>query len=205
MFLNSDAAYTYLFLSDCSYNNNLILEEEYMERLLILKQLVNPLHSDILHTLQMKIDEFDGLQLDTEAVQYDVSAEFAQKQNNEVEGQKEDFQGDDFDPSLHLISKRAGKISKWQFHKTDSDFFPSIPHGHAIINNKIKLDVYRGHIYRNNILHDRETREFIIDLWNDGDFRNAARQTIQYYLKTFPTYKWRVEHPLILPRRRKYY
>ena len=50
-------------------------------------------------------------------------------------------------PLIHFISATTGKISKWEFHKTDSDFFPSIPHGHAITNQKVKLDAYRGYIY----------------------------------------------------------
>ena len=218
-YFSKEATLTYLTLTEVSFDNYLISGEDYYERLHLLKQFCDPSESDTIANIEIHISDFD------EWHRFNEKSEYSYNENNDENTRCEDakngnannspstefqdndfdqlFQGNDFDPSLHFIFFRTGKISKWEFHKTDSDFFPSIPHGHAITNNKIKLDAYRGYIYKNNKQFDRETRQFIIDLWNDIKFRDTARETIIYYLNTFPHYIWRVPNPLLMPRRRK--
>lgn len=209
-YFTKEATLTYLILTEISFDNYLISESDYHERLYILKQFCAPSDIDTIANIEILISDFE------EWYRLDVNTEYHNNENNDengrhenkIEGETDDtsnteFQGNDFDPLLHFISATKGKLSKWEFHKTDSDFFPSIPHGHAVINHKIKLDAYKGYIYKNNKQNDRETRQFIIDLWNDNKFRDSARETIIYYLNTFPHYNWRVSNPLRIPRRRR--
>ncbi len=206
-----EATLAYLTLTQVSFDNYLISEADYYERLHLLKQFCDPSESDIIANIEILISS------SKEWYRFNEKTEYHYKENDDRSVKPEvdrkvkvdnssntEFQGNDFDPLLHFISAKTGKISKWEFHKTDSDFFPSIPHGHAIINHKIKLDAYRGYIYKNNQQNDRETRQFIIDLWNDNKFRDAARETIIYYLNTYPHYNnWRVSNPFRIPRRRR--
>lgn len=209
-YFTKEATLTYLTLTEVSFDNYLISEADYYERLLLLQQFCDPSDTDTSSNIEIHISDFNewyGFNERAENLYKDENETYArnkeEKRGSQGNSSNSEFQGDDFDPLLHFISATAGKISKWEFHKTDSDFFPSIPHGHAIINHKIKLDAYRGYIYKNNSQNGRETRQYIIDLWNDNKFRDAARETIIYYLKTFPHYNWRVANPLRLPRRRR--
>lgn len=207
-YFNEDATWTYLMLTEISHDNSLVFENEYIERLFILKQFCDPNDIESIANINLRINflkEWYGTLEQSPFFYPDDNHEDLKSDNRGEKGEENtdtSFQGDDFDPVLHFITTSAGKISKWEFHKTDSDFFPSIPHGHAIINHKIKLDAYRGYIFINNQLCDRETRRFIIDLWNDNKFRDAARETIVYYMNNFPHYRWRVTNPLRLPRRK---
>lgn len=111
---------------------------------------------------------------------------------------------------LHYITKSTGKISKWHFIIGDADYFPSIPHGHSVKNRNIKLDSYLGYFYNVSnkgtkvFVAGRENRQYIIDLWNDKSFRSFARDHINWYLITFPNYKWRVsvKRIKVLPKKR---
>lgn len=203
------ASSTFLLLTELSYNYYLISDEEYLERLFILKELSDPTHADTIQNIDLYINElndFFAIESDERPL-YSDDVLFEENFNTSSNDKNihETFQGNDFDPKIHFITSSSGIISKWEFHKFDRDFFPTIPHGHAIINNKIKLDAYRGYIYKNNKPHTREARQFIIDLWNDKKFRDMARETISYYLKTYPQYQgWTIKNPLILPRRRKH-
>ncbi|HPH91269.1 MAG TPA: hypothetical protein PLZ68_10620 [Ferruginibacter sp.] len=205
-----DASWCYLTLTQIGYNKNLVSEEDYYERLYILWQFCDPAEKDTIANINLliaELNEWGNLDLQLNHI-YPTDVEtYIQKNKSKINKEENktnsNFHGNDFDQSLHFITALAGKISKWEFHKTDSDFFPSIPHGHAITNPKIKLDAYRGYIYKDNKQYDREKRQFIIDLWNDIKFRNIARETIFYYLRTFPHFQWRVSDPLRLPRQRR--
>lgn len=114
------------------------------------------------------------------------------------------------DPTLHFITPKTGKISKWEFIKGDPDFFPSIPHGHAIINESIKLDSYQGYYYNVTNSNDkpkstgRESRKYMIELWNNDKFRIFAIDQIDWYLQTYPSFTWRVPRNRIrcIPKKR---
>lgn len=108
-----------------------------------------------------------------------------------------------FDPPiLAFIPAASTGLHQWQFHQSDPDFFPSIPHGHWRSDHRRKLHAYRGWIYQEDKQLGRELRWKIIALWNDDKFRSFAFAAIQYYLVTFPRFEWPVLHPLRLPRRR---
>jgi hypothetical protein len=208
-YFSREATFTYLTLTEVSYDNYLTSDHDYFDRLHILRQFCDPDDRDSISNIDIHISDFREWHGDFHQNEFYYPEDRETKPNSSLSGNGENttspegFQGDDFDPIVHFITNNAGKISNWEFHKTDSDFFPSIPHGHAIINHKIKLDAFRGHIFKNNQHFGRETRQYIIDLWNDDKFRDAARQTIVYYMNTYPNYNWRVTSPLRLPRRRR--
>ena len=105
-------------------------------------------------------------------------------------------------PVLHFAAAGKTGLHEWEFHQSDADFFPSIPHGHSRHDRRRKLDVYRGWIYREDRQDGREPRWKVIALWNDKKFRRFATLAINYYLGTYPKHRWPVQHPLKLPRPR---
>ncbi|MBA5865290.1 MAG: hypothetical protein GDA67_01180 [Nitrospira sp. CR1.3] len=105
-------------------------------------------------------------------------------------------------PVLALVAAEHTGLHQWEFHQADPDFFPSIPHGHWRSDRKKKFHAYRGWMYHEDRQIGREPRWKIVALWNDEKFRSFASAAIQYYLVTFPGYRWPVPYPLRLPRRR---
>ncbi|WP_409479254.1 hypothetical protein [Pseudobdellovibrio sp. HCB154] len=111
---------------------------------------------------------------------------------------------------LHLIP--SGLNNKWVFTIGDSDNYPSVPHGH--LDNKTrpwpKLNPYTGRAYSakdsENIRY-RLSRNDMIALWNNQDFRRHALEQIHFYRETYPHYRFPVpeERLRILPvwRRRR--
>lgn len=99
---------------------------------------------------------------------------------------------------------RDTNLRRWEFHKYDDDFFPSVPHGHKIDCSEMKLDVYNGSIYINQNLIKKEKKKNIIELWNNDSFRKFALESIMYYLRKYPKFRWRVPNPKKLPKRRKF-
>lgn len=94
-------------------------------------------------------------------------------------------------------------LSNWEFHQTDDDFFPSVPHGHWNGKKHLKLDPYQGWVYIGSKQQRREPKKNIVSLWNDRKFREFALVAIDYYLTHHPSYNgWRVANPRLLPRRR---
>lgn len=109
-------------------------------------------------------------------------------------------------PSLALVTAQAGVFkSPWEFTIGDPDPFPSVPHGHLQSNNKVKLDSYLGYTYdtsNGNQILKRESRQFIISLWNSQKFRNFAIRQLDWFIKQNPAFIWRVNRPLRIPVRR---
>ena len=108
---------------------------------------------------------------------------------------------------IYFLITSAGVLGdKWKFNPYDSDYFPSVPHGHLQSKHHTKLDAYLGFTYdtlKNNKALKRESRNFIINLWNDDKFRTMARSAIEYYLVHHPNFTgWRVAEPLHLPKKR---
>ena len=105
-------------------------------------------------------------------------------------------------PTVRFMPAGHTGLHQWVFHQADPDPRPSIPHGHWHSDWKKKLHAYRGWIYREDRQIGREPRWKIVALWNDEKFRSFASAAIQYYLITFPGYRWPVPFPSRLPRRR---
>lgn len=106
-------------------------------------------------------------------------------------------------PVLELIvSTPEMHIKKWQFHKGDDDPNPSIPHGHDCDDAKVKLDAYQGYIYRRTAQIDRVSRNAIVMLWNNKEFRKFAREAIEAYVERNGYYHFR-DYRRPLPKRQK--
>jgi len=101
---------------------------------------------------------------------------------------------------LQLIIQGISGLSQWDFHEYDVDYFPSVPHGHNIADRK-KLDAYLGWVYDKTHKVYRLKRKVIVYLWNNDSFRTYARSSIRWYMTAYPSYRWRVPYPLVIPRR----
>lgn len=155
----------------------------------------------------------DSVQADTvshilASQEYEAEEEWplGEREQTDVDGGSSSVTQDSLPPDddatiLHFIADNIG-LSNWLFHKSDDDFFPSIPHGHAISGRPCKLDAYRGWIYQKDMQVGREPRGKIVALWNNEKFRAFASAAITNYATRFPSYHWRVYNPLRLPRRR---
>jgi hypothetical protein len=206
---SKEASYFFLHMVELSWEFNHISKIEFEERLLVLYELSDTeFKEEMVNTYKMgnmlsprMVDLIETkIYIDEE---WDEADSYKAARQNTTKGDGITTEKhDDNDPVLHFISKASGKISKWDFHKTDSDPLPSIPHGHSIENHTIKLDAYLGYITKDNRLIGREKRKYIIDLWNDEEFRAHALETITYYYKTYKHYTWRVPNPFKLPKRR---
>jgi len=119
----------------------------------------------------------------------------------------EDTLSNNTNPIISFLTTQAGILkSKWKFTIGDPDNFPSIPHGHSEKNTKIKLDCYLGYTFdtQNGNKHlKRESKEYIIKLWNDIKFRDFAINHIDWFIDSSPSHIWRVPHKRRLPRRRR--
>lgn len=207
MYLCQNAAYDYLKTSEISFNHKLISFPVFIQRLSNLCTLISP--SDDLYfrikkrTEGYRVEEEDfaeemgeGKTLDNNAFQNSNLND----ESNIVNGVKPPNNKFDF------ITNNRGNYSKWKFHKGDADPNPSVPHGHSYQENKYyncKLDPYRGLIYDYyGQFLAREDRDFIINLWNDDKFRAFVSEALQHFIATNPTYKFRVNSPIVLPRKR---
>ena len=139
----------------------------------------------------------------------DEEAEFSPEDNQdlvEVEKRHPSGHRDGRDPILSLITPNVGVLgAKWVFTLGDPDPFPSIPHGHLHSKKYVKLDAYLGYTFdmRNGQKQlKRESRVFIVNLWNNQKFRQFARKQLRWFISQNPNFKWRVSYPLRLPNRR---
>jgi hypothetical protein len=109
-------------------------------------------------------------------------------------------------PTLALVTAQVGVLkSPWEFTIGDPDPFPSVPHGHLQSNIKIKLDSYLGYTYDTsscNQMLKRESRQFIITLWNSQKYRDFAIKQINWFMQQNPAFVWRVKQPFRIPVRR---
>lgn len=202
-----EAVLLYKHLSKLEYEFGNISLYTFRLRLITLYNLSDNLH-ELKEEIYYYLGEIDLLQIpyeEEETTSYTLDA----SESEYEESLLSNLNPKDENVTYFLTSK-PGKISKWQFRVGDPDFYPSIPHGHSTINSKIKLDSYLGYIYdvsnekTKAKESDRESRQYIIDLWNDSNFRQLAIKCIDWYLDTYPSYKWRVpvDQIRVLPKKR---
>jgi hypothetical protein len=204
--LKKEGIQLFKFLSKIEFEIGLISLQDYYLRLVTLYQLTNKSETlkSYISDLFGEVDFSESEYVDVKG--FDIPENQPKRQNKE----SINYQGDEDNPTLKFTTPKTGKISKWKFTKGDADFFPSIPHGHATINQKIKLDCYQGYYF--NVINSnnkamsigRETRQYIIDLWNNDKFRAFAIDQIDWYLMQYPGFTWRVPVNRIrkIPRKR---
>ena len=204
-FIEEAGAYAYLFTSRESLAHGFISVFEYLSRLMHLEQMLSPtspLRELILEEIFWRPPDLegDGFRLEEPDIHNSTT-------ESEIREEGEDganwIQGYD-DGYLEFLTKSQGVLGdKWMFHQYDNDHFPSIPHGHLNKQRRTKLDAYRGYTYdtlSNNKPLKREKKRFIVELWNNPEFRTFALRAIDYYLENFPNFQWRVVSPRRLPR-----
>jgi hypothetical protein len=201
-YLTYKSAHLFLKLSKICYLTESINWSQFLERLALLKTMCSPKNpSGVYAERVLSLEKFE---LNDEW--FDEPESFFNSTNHKfrkVESELKSTMGKDNQPCLHFCPGTHTKLSSWEFHQYDDDFYPSIPHGHLHRQSQPNLDSYNGWIYQNNKRGKREPRKSIVALWNDEKFRAFATQAIQYYLDKHPKYTWRVEQPFRLPRRRK--
>lgn len=201
---------TYLYLTETSLIYGIIVYEEYIHRLLTLKEL-------------LAIDGKEMI-LDNDK---DLAAGYDYEYWNDNEKNENNKQYDNFETEIifnrsnlksskpddkliyQFILKTQGQFGGWKFHKYDLDDKPSVPHGHGLTLNNYKLDVYRGFIFDSNngfkSYIGRETKRYIKTLWSNEKFRDLAIATLGNFISKNKTYNWvgirRIKHtPLLIPK-----
>ena len=181
MKMSDEAKIHYRFITDLSYDYGLINIFTYQERIDFLKD-----------------DYKDQTSESSNSEEVFLEDEISQEKST-TSSSKE--------PSILFLTTQVGVLnSKWKFTIGDPDPFPSIPHGHLESNKKIKLDCYLGYTYdtkNSNKKLARESRDFIIKLWNDIKFRDFAINHIDWFIYNNQHYKWRVANKRRLPRIRR--
>lgn len=201
--MNQESIFLYKHLSKLEYSLGIISIHEYYLRLITLYDLSGR-SNEIIREIPAKFFERN--------FQQNIYPEYSEFNNYHIEaGEGIDIAQlkNDKDPVMYFLSK-PGNFTDWLFRVGDPDFFPSIPHGHGVNNSKIKLDCYLGYFYDVRIVDPkkknvgRETRQYIIDLWNNDKFRTLAINCIDWYLDRFPKFRWRVptKRERVLPKKR---
>jgi hypothetical protein len=81
-------------------------------------------------------------------------------------------------PLAFMLSPQS-RLHDWVFTVGDPDPLPSIPHGHwQTQSSPKKFDAYRGYIVINGNSAGRLTRNEVAEFWNDGKFREFARNAL---------------------------
>lgn len=186
--LSVDATYVYWFLTDWEFDFGIIGISEYIEREEVFAWLVeDEAVSDGDPRGEAHVEEQERrAELGDESGQREVG-----KAPQETE-----------DPLLEFTP--TGLSKRWCFTKDDTDFYPSVPHGH--LNHKTnawpKLNPYTGRAFSAKNVESttyRLQKREMIQLWNDSKFRQHALETIVWYKATFPYYNFHVKSPFRLP------
>lgn len=75
---------------------------------------------------------------------------------------------------------------KWTMHITDEDPTPSVPHLHAVEDNRYTMNVYTGEVFWDSkpagILKTKEHQK----LWQDETFLKMLNKAREYYIEHHP-------------------
>lgn len=85
------------------------------------------------------------------------------------------------------LYKPKFKIYKktWVFHKCDADPYPSVPHGHAIDDNELKLRIWDGAIYKNKRIIGYAKSTEMNRLQEDVNFQAFVNEQQEWYKQNF--------------------
>lgn len=204
MYLNPDAAREYLYACELSYHAGIIEFRELMQRLNTLYSLV-PQNFYFGHQLNARINGFKK-KFENENIEecfpesnVEVNIFVKNQEDTSVEPQCNTYDDFEDEEKIEFLTDTAGKVSKWEFHKGDADPYPSVPHGHATINDKIKLNPYSGKIFKGKIYKFQEEKKFIIYLWNNDKFRVFALEAIDHFIGKNPHHNFKMKDPRKIP------
>jgi hypothetical protein len=201
-YLTLEAACWYFELTAEAFNRGLVSLTPSLERLRALQLMCSHddhLRIDVTHIIEAYEfagdDEWHGHHENSGDQAAGVSVE---NRESVVKFERDQFGNE----SCQLYPDASTGLSQWEFHQTDRDFFPSVPHGHHK-SKPLKLDAYLGWYYQQSKQIGREARWKIIALWNDTKFRSFALASIEFYRREYPLHRWRVPNPWRLPRRHR--
>jgi len=200
--LEREASELYFELSRFYFHAEKLSWTHYLDRMLALKNMCEPddpvyeQAKRILLVEEWNSEEFWSLENDERDDDSTPSDVNKSGEDEAQPGLRRDKKG-----YFQFLSRKKG-LNDWVFHQYDRDFHPSIPHGHFKGKSQPKLDSYLGWVYQGSKQIKRLSRDLIVDLWNDEEFRTFAQIAIEWYMYEFPSYNWRVSNPLMLPRRR---
>lgn len=120
------------------------------------------------------------------------------------DGSPEGSGGDEYWDGLVRFMSPPSEVldGPWIFHKTDADYWPSVPHGHLKKDKRFKLDVYRGWAFdQHHGQKGRESRSFIRRLWNDPNFRDTAVHCLDHFIRSHKPHNWAAQRRILDPRR----
>lgn len=198
--LELEASDLYFELTRFHFHTEKVSWSHYLARMAALKNMCEP--SDPIHRTAartLRVEEWDvNEEWPTTEEDFDVQATATETNIDDQPkpGIRRNKKG-----YIEFLSRRKG-LKDWVFHQYDADFHPSIPHGHFQGKSQPKLDSYLGWVYQGSKQISRLSRDLIIDLWNDEEFRQFAYTSVSWYKEEFRNYNWRVSNPLLLPRRR---
>ena len=81
------------------------------------------------------------------------------------------------------------KGEKWDIHIADPDFFPSVPHLHAVRDRRIRIDVYTGEVYFKRVNTGKLSDKDFYALWHNEKFLEEVKKARIYYVQEHPNYK----------------
>ena len=179
MSLNADVRDTYILFSELEFELGIINIVELEERSGVLRWLL----------------ETSGDLPDPRGGDTDHLEDIEQKPDTEQTKAGGSEPSDEETPPLHFIPR--GLKKKWIFTIGDTDFYPSIPHGHLNDPKRSwpKLNPYTGRAFKGSNDEDlslRLSRTEMCDLWNDQKFRIHALKTIAWYHQAFPSHRFPV-------------
>jgi hypothetical protein len=160
--INEQGFLAYLYTSELQLSLELIDFEEYKNRLVYLYHLTK----EVEHKKHLQFLLGDPIDMLMEKEGYDAINQSINNENVDYSSngliENDEKNTNDI---YSFISKLPGcHSSKWNFHKGDKDFWPSVPHGHLINDINIKLDVYRGNTYDRR--NKRRTKKGIQELYS---------------------------------------
>lgn len=217
-YISEAGAYVYFFTSERDLDFGLIGLSEFLDRLSYLGSMADP-GSELSRHLAERLADFG---LEAHPKSWDspdkeekitlprtvegVHADTTAATSRETQPMPPNL------PPLSFLTSAAGILgAKWLFRKGDPDWFPSIPHGHLLRRDKIKLDAYRGYTFDTrhaNAPLKREPRAYVINLWNTEAFRIFAADALRHFIANNDDFEWRLQRgisrrrALLIPKRR---
>ena len=194
LFLSDEARDDFLVLSYHSYTHKLISWSEFMSRLGVLNSLCGASENALL----LKDDY-----IVPEPVDEEVSEEEWLARHQSRAGRHLSKQLSGCNQAVKPEGYLEFKYREWKFIKGDPDPLPSVPHGHWQTKHIHNLDAYQGHVFEKTKWLRRVSREEIILLWNDVDFRQFAREELDHFISNNPSFTWRVTKPRQIQSKRR--
>jgi hypothetical protein len=203
-FFTNKAASAYLLACRTSYFSAIIDRTVFLSRMKILQNVTDISTPQFKYAMTVLNNEKINEEVNWEDFCRDFEVDIGKYDRyqvvKDVIGQHLGKSGEDNGNIMAFVSSNGFGLSrKWHFRPSDPDPNPSVPHGHDVKQNKRKLDAYHGFIFLNGVSEDRESRDSIIRLWNDNNFRVFALESIIHFIKNNPSRRWPVAKPKELP------